>query len=458
MFTKIKTELKDKALERGRSMSIKDLQTECNKHSDTMKTALEQAGPDMTLADIKVFGEDKPAPDLIEAMIGTHSDYAGLQDALTEKLEMKKAAEEIVNANLGPDAELKAQDDVLSQRQVQTDRPESMSTYFWKNVELDKLKKAASDPVTMTLKDGDSLPFMNTLFQRSAGWEPESIREPGYIQSPQRPVTLLDMIPSRPTMQAAVKYMRESVYTNATASRAEGTALPEGTLALAEQTATVQKYGTWLPVTEEQMEDVPEVDAYLNYRLPFMVSQSIENAIVRGNGTSPNIQGFKNIPGINSQPFVATGSGDDTVLTEATMLASVLKGVTQVRSIGYAQPTSIWAHPNTLESIIIAELSQSGYFFGNPQDGYQPRLWALPVAESTALDTGPPPASGTHIAALIGAFNMYSALRVRRDLVVRIGMQNDDFIKDQMTMKATVRFVLVVYRPQAFTQMLWPRL
>lgn len=455
MFTEVKTELRDEAYAKGQKMGEKALTTQVAAVETTLHQAFDQAeSNDNDLTKVTAFGEKLSASEVIEQIVACHSELAGYQDALKEKEELRNVREEIFKSNNDDGAAAAASQAAASEPKVKVPY---MSDYFWNSVKGDELKSAASHPVLINMEMPGS-DILNVLFSRSAGWDPESIREPGWRESPQRPVELLDLIPSRPATQAAIKYMQEQVFTNATAATSEGAALPEGALRLAERTVTIEKYGMWLPVTEEQLEDVPEVNAYLNGRMPFMVRQRVEEAILTGDGTAPNISGFFNQaitgtnprPGISVRDITATGAGAATVLTDGAILADVLRGINLVRTVGYARPSSIWMHPSLLEAIMIAQLSNNAYFFGNPQDGYQPRLWGLPVAESNAFGTYASAATPGKPLALLGDFMMYSALRVKRDFELRVGMQNDDFVKDQMTMKATVRFALVVYRPQAF--------
>ena len=471
MFTKIKDDLKNEALEKGRSMSLKDLESKIDAHENTMRTALEEAGDDLNLSVIKVFGEGKSGSEIIDSMVKVHSEFAGYQDAFKEKEEMAKARAEILQNNVGDDARKKAEEAAARARDTDTTRGQirQLSDRLRSMVTPEQLKAASQQPVVLNL-DMPGNEILNTLFQTSAGWSPESTREAGVLLSPQRPIEVLDTIPSRPTAQAAVKYMEETTFTNNAGGVPEGTSYAgdstitparpsrQAALALTEQTKTIQKFGVYLPVTEEQLEDVPEADAYLNQRLPFMLRQEVEDQVVAGSGTAPDIQGVIGTTNNNTRDFTSTGSGATTVLTAGSMLGDLLKGIGEVRRTGRTRPSSIWLLQEAWEDIVIAQLAANGYFFqGDPQTGYSPRAWGLPVVETTHETYAVPAANATRTIGVIGDFLMFAAVRVRRDMELRIGLTNDDFLKDQMTMKASVRFVLVVYRPQAFTEMRWPR-
>jgi HK97 family phage major capsid protein len=87
--------------------------------------------------------------------------------------------------------------------------------------------------------------------------------------------------------------MEETTFTNSAAETAEGGTYPESALALTERSTPVQKITTFIPVTDEQLEDVPQIQGYLNNRLPFMVRQRLDLQILTGNGTTPNLRGLR---------------------------------------------------------------------------------------------------------------------------------------------------------------------
>ena len=124
---------------------------------------------------------------------------------------------------------------------------------------------------------------LKVLMTTAAGWAPQSLRNPGYIESAQRMPTVLDVIPMGNTSQAAVVYMVESTFTNNAAERAEGANnAGEAALALTPTTATVRQIAVWIPVTAEQMADVAYVQGYVNNRLSLMIRQRLSSEILVG--------------------------------------------------------------------------------------------------------------------------------------------------------------------------------
>ena len=272
---------------------------------------------------------------------------------------------------------------------------------------------------------------LKAVFQTSAGWAPESTRIGRLIEEALRPIQVVDTIPGGETSQAAIVYMEETTVTSAAAERAEAAAYAESTLALTERTNTVRSIGTSIPVTDEQLADVPGVTAYLNMRLPNLVLRRLDGQLLTGDGIAPNLEGINNLTGILTQAV-----GADTVPD------AVYKGLRQVRVTGRAIPNIVYAHPNDWESIRLLRTADGIYIWGNPADAGPMRIWGVMVVETDAQTEN----------TILGGDTTYAQLFVRQDLVVEIGFVNDDFLDGRQTIRAGLRAAFVGYRPEAFVQ------
>jgi len=274
---------------------------------------------------------------------------------------------------------------------------------------------------------------LKTLFQTSAGFDPEETRTGKIVDNAQRPVQVMtaDLIPQTTTGQSAVTYMEETTFTNNAAEAAEGGTYGEAALALTEQSSVVRKVAVFLPVTDEQLEDEPQARGYIDNRLPFMIRQRLDSQLLVGNGTAPNLRGILNVVGIQTQAKGADPTPD-----------AVYKAMTKVRVTGQALPDAVVFHPNDWQDVRLLRTADGLYIWGNPSDAGVERIWGLRVVQAQAQ---------TENTALVGDFANFSELAVRRGIDVQVSNSHSTyFIEGKQALRADIRVALVVYRPAAF--------
>ena len=286
-------------------------------------------------------------------------------------------------------------------------------------------------PVGVSIVDGYGLRELKTTFSTSAGWAPQSIRVPGLvIPEAVRPIQVLDIIPPGTTGQAAVVYMEQTTATYAAAERAEAAAYAEATLAMTQQSSTVRSIGASIPVTDEQLADVPGVQSFLNQQLGFGVRQRLDGQILTGAGTGVTLTGILNTGSIQTQ-----AKGSDPVPD------AIHKAMTLVRVTGRAFPNAVVFHPNDWQAVRLLRTADGIYIWGSPSEVGPERIWGLRVVQSDAE---------TENTALVGDFATFCQLYERTGLEVAIGYVNDDFLNGMRTIRAGLRAAFVVYRPAAF--------
>lgn len=269
------------------------------------------------------------------------------------------------------------------------------------------------------------------LMSTTAGFAPESIRLPGFVEGATRPIQLLDILPMGRTSQAAVPYMVETTRTHAAAETAEGAAYPESTFAFTQASVPVVKIGDSLPVTDEQLEDVAIVESYINARLGFGVRQRLDQQTLIGNGTGGNLRGILNTVGIQT-----AARGANTVM-DALYIAIV-----NIMLTGRAVATHIVMHPRDFQRVRLMKTADGLYIYGSPLEAGPMRLWGLPVVLNDALTEG---------TALVGSFTPeWIMLFERRGIDIQMGYVGAQFTQGLRTMRADMRGALAVFRPAAF--------
>ena len=272
-----------------------------------------------------------------------------------------------------------------------------------------------------------------TLMETTAGYAPESIRLPGFVEAATRPLQLLDIIPLGQTSYEQVVYMEETTRTHAAAEKAEGAAFAESTFVFTERTSPVRKITDSLPVTDEQLEDVAMMNSYINGRLTFGVRQRLDGQCLVGNGTPPNLDGIKNVSGIQTQ-----AKGADPVPD------AFYKSMTKIRLTGRAIPTHHLIHPTDWEGVRLLRTADGVYIWGAPSEAGPERMWGLPVAQQDA-DAAGTGYTGSFMPSWISLFE-------KRGVDIQVGYTGTQFVEGKRTVRADARFALVLFRPAAFCQ------
>jgi HK97 family phage major capsid protein len=273
--------------------------------------------------------------------------------------------------------------------------------------------------------------FLETkaVMTTGAGWAPQAIRTGLVIPSAQRPIQVIDMLPQQTTDQANVVFMEETTATNASVETGEGIIYPQDTLIFTERTSLVKKIASYLPVTDEQLDDVPQIASYVDGRLRFFVAQRLDGECVAGDATGQNLRGIINVAGIQTQ-VKGSDPGPD----------AIYKALVKVYLVGRAQPSGVIMHPTDWQNLRLLKSAEGMYIFGPPNSEEAPRIWGLPVAWSDALTQG---------TAVVADFVNFTALWFRRNIETSVGYVNDDFAKGQKSIRADLRAAFVVYRPAA---------
>lgn len=374
---------------------------------DELATIFSEAGPDIDLSKVKTISGDTSAK--AAHIKNLNDEMSDLGAKVDELFEVAKAAAVAADREDGEQS-----DDQVPATKGAT----SIGEAFVKSAAF-KSKGAVAE-LDIELK---------TLMDTATGWVPETTRGPRLVDYATRPIELLDVIPTTTTSQTAVTYMEETTFTNAAAETAEGAAKPEAALALTERTSAVRKIAVWLPVTDEQLEDVPRIQQYLNNRLPFMVRQRLAGQIIAGDGSAPNLRGALNVSGIQTQ-----AKGADPVPD------AFYKAIVKVNVTGQSMANLVVINPLDWQDVRLLRTADGIYIWGNPSDAGPERLWGLPVTVVQAM---------TQNTGLVLDTN-YVELAIKKGMEVQTSNSHSTyFTENKQAVRAEMRAALVFYRPVA---------
>jgi HK97 family phage major capsid protein len=175
------------------------------------------------------------------------------------------------------------------------------------------------------------------------------------------------------------------------------------------------------------------LQSYIDQRLRFMLAYVEEGQLLNGSGVGNNLNGIYTQATAYVPPFV--------VPAPITRI-DVLRLMILQSELALFPATGIVLHPADWTAIELTKDTTGNYIFANPQSIAGATLWGRPVVATPAM---------TVDTALVGAFKLGAQVFDRQQANVAVATENeDDFIKNMVTILAEERLGLAVYRPEAF--------
>lgn len=253
-------------------------------------------------------------------------------------------------------------------------------------------------------------------------------------------LTLRSLLDVQRTSSNQVEYTVFDSFTRAAAEVEQPNPKAEATMSISVANAAVRTVAAWVPVTEQQLQDAPQVEGLIENELTFDLNLREEEVGLWGDGVAPNVQGLFNTPGVGAITRDTTGK---------TNLDIIRMLITDVR-VAKGQPNGVMLHPYDWEDIVLLKGSDERYVWVVVTTPEGDRVWNLRVVESTNMED---PLSGAGTAArriLVGDFRRGATLYDRMTASVAMGWINDQFIRNQRTIRAEKRIALAVKRPHFF--------
>jgi HK97 family phage major capsid protein len=263
-------------------------------------------------------------------------------------------------------------------------------------------------------------------------------RVEGVITQPQRQFTIRDLIMPGRTGSNAIEFVQESGFQNMAAPVAEAALKPQSDLSYSLVTTTVKTIAHWFRASKQVLADIPALQSYINGRAIYGLKYVEETQILAGDGTGQNLLGL--IPQATAYDTTRTKTGD-------TGIDVLSHAITQVRVAEY-RASGIVLNPNDWERLSLKKDTTGQYIWVSVTDGGIARMWRLPVVDTNAMPAGK---------FMVGAFDIAAQVFDREDAAVEVSTEDqDNFVKNMVTIRAEERLALAVYRPQSFVYGTFP--
>lgn len=263
----------------------------------------------------------------------------------------------------------------------------------------------------------------------------EPQRLPGIRMPGQLPLRVRDLLAVGTTSSNAIEFVREKTFTNNAAAVAENTKKPESVIEFEQDSTTVKTLAHWIPASRQILDDVSQLQSYIDARMLYGLNLVEDNQLMNGDGTGANLKGLMRY---------ATKFDEQLATSSTNKLDRIADAILQVWLTGFPA-NGIYMHPKDTNDLRKLKDTIGRYLFSNPESAIVPMPWGMRVVETTAIPEG---------TALVGAFALAAQVFDRQTATIDIADQDqDNFVKNMITIRAEERLALAVYYPSAIVSL-----
>jgi HK97 family phage major capsid protein len=249
------------------------------------------------------------------------------------------------------------------------------------------------------------------------------------VEGARTPLVIRDLFGAESISGSTLVYLVEGALEGAPAVTAEGNEKPQIHFAdPTPKTVSLKKIACHIKESDEYINDYAFLESAINGRLLYELGLVEQNTLVTDlTGTS----------GIQTGSLAAGATATD-------IAEGILQGAMDVQAQTGFNADAIVLHPSMWFALRTAKASGTGEYFGGGFFGAQniPNLWGIPVCVSVAVGAKQ---------IIVGAFKTCASVVQNGGVSVESTNTNeDDFVKNLMTIRAEERLALAVRRPLGF--------
>ena len=250
------------------------------------------------------------------------------------------------------------------------------------------------------------------------------------VTAARTPLVVRDLFAAEQISGSTLVYLVEGAIQGAPAVTAEGNEKPQVHFAdPTPKTVSLAKVACHIKESDEYINDYPFLASAINGRLLYELGLVEQNKLVTD---------LLATTGIQTGTYAATGTATD-------IADAILQAAMDVQSGSGFAADGILINP--ADWYILRTGKYNGQYYGGGYFGAQdiPNIWGIPVCVSTAVTSG---------TVVVGAFKTCGSVVANGGVAVEaVNTNEDDFVKNLMTIRAEERLALAVRRPAGFKKL-----
>ena len=214
----------------------------------------------------------------------------------------------------------------------------------------------------------------------------------------------------------------------------EGSAKTQADFDLVEAKADVKKITSYIKTSKEALDDIAALQAEINGELITLVKNKLDAQLLSGDGTGNNLTGVTTAAtAFAAGSFAASINAANNFDVLAVAVNQVMIAEVQSGEPAGFMPNYIVMHPTDVIKMKLTKDSNNQYIFPISMPGIS-EVINVPVVSNPRM---------TVDKFLVGDFTK-AQLRIREDVNIQIGYENDDFTKNLVTILAEMRVAAFV--------------
>ena len=265
----------------------------------------------------------------------------------------------------------------------------------------------------------------------SGGNVPQAQRLEGINDIAEREAKSYALFPKLRTAANTIEWVYETGQDGTIDGTAEGAAKDQIDNDFVVTSVALVKRAAYFKVSTEMLDDVSFMEGWLRNKLIVRLFLDVDNQVLNGNGTAPNLKGV-----IDYATAFAAGTFANAV-DSANDADSLVVAANQIRLANHNGALTIMMHPSDVAALKLVKLSASDkrYVERLMMVGSQMSLDGIQIIENTNITAGD---------FLIGDFAKGTIVE-KSGIEIEIGLDGNDFTKNMRT-------ILAEWRGQLFVQ------
>lgn len=372
------------------------------------------------------------------------SQFKGLEDLISKKLDSSEIESLKKDGTLSAEIkgevvrlanELKSLKEVAPVAQFKSVEQELTEQLSLKKSEIDSIKDGDSKKIVLSVKAAATMTTGNVTAVGTGGLSMLLNQfEGGITPLPRSAPFFADLFASAPTSGNTISYAEMKNPDGGAGMTGEGSAKTQADFDLVEAKTNVRKITSFIKTSKEALDDIPALAGEINNELVTLIKLKKDSEVLAGPGTGNTLSGVIT----NATAF--TGGALALSVVTPNNYDVLVAGITQIATaeVISGQPAGFMANvivmnPSDVALMKLTKDANKNYIFPVTLPG-STSVMDVPVISNARMTAGD----------FLIMDSSKGNLRIKEDITLSVGYENDDFTKNLVTILAEMRLAFYI--------------